>query len=233
MSTTHRSQPQDHWFGTGEAGFIQMFAVWGESEPKNVARVPFRRAHTGTLAGPDGKQALNSAVLEALTAPDRPRRLIDPRELSASQHGVTWSGVNYYLHESRYGRTGWTFADQNTRINREIVVWSSPQQGPVLLSGHHRTTVSLLLGEAIDVVWVDFDGRAVESGMRVTPLVWVGDCPHPHQRVSNARAAEPLVRAGTRCVLPSIDDAKQLLELSAGQQWVDSVITFATSGQLA
>ncbi len=233
MSTMNRDEPRDRWFGTGEAGFIEMFAVWGEPEPKNAASVPFRRAHTGTLTGPDTKQALNNAVLRALAAPDRPRRLIDPRELSASQHAVTWSGVNYYLHESRYRRTGWTFADQYTRINREIVVWSSPQQGPVLLSGHHRTTVSLLRGEDIDVVWVDFDDRAVESGMRVTQLVWVGDCPHPHQRVSNARAAEPLVRAGTRCVLPSIEDAKQLLELSAGQQWVNSVITFATNGQLA
>jgi len=146
LSYASRSQPQDRWFGTGEAGFIDMFAVWGESEPKSVARVPFRRAHTGTLTGPDGKQALNDAVLKALADPDRPRRLIDSRELSATQHGVTWSGVNYYLHESRYDRTGWTFADQNKRINREVVVWSSPQHGPVLLFGWDQEKAADLSG---------------------------------------------------------------------------------------
>jgi hypothetical protein len=277
------TEPRERWFGTGEAGFVEMFSVWGESEPINVAGIPLRRAHTGTLVGPDGRQALNDVVDGVLAEASRPRRLMDPRDLWATQHGVTWSGVNFYLRESRYQRTGWTWAQQSARINREIVVWSSPRRGPVLLSGHHRTVVSLLRGEPVDVVWVEFDdapnrgesdcsvrsqvdsqtlpetggsgrlqpgasktqefatppgrsfndGAVPTGGKRVTQLVWVGNCPYPHQRVESASAAEPLVRDGTRCVLPSIGMAEQLLLLlGAGQRWVESVIAFATSGRL-
>lgn len=121
--------------GTGLDGFRRMFEVWGESEPKPVARAPLWWAATRPMV-----RMVDESVIDAvLGSAHRPRRSqVDPRLLWASQHGVTWSGVDYDPNQPRYRRTAWTWADQWSRINREVVVWVGPD-GPQLLSGHHRT----------------------------------------------------------------------------------------------
>ena len=225
--------PQERWFGTGRDGFRRLFSVWGKAEPKNVAKIPLRRVHTGTTQQFNENPELTARLQEILAGPERTRKRVDPRRLGAAQYGVTWSGVNYYLNQSQYAQTGWTWADQNDPVNREPVVWSSPDQGPVILTGHHRTVTALLLGESVDVVWVEADEPRT-AGTRVAPLIWVGDCPNPHQVVANAVVAEPLIRAGVRCVLPSIEAAEQvLLLLGATPEWAQSAIAFATTGRVA
>lgn len=216
-----------------------MFEVWGESEPKPVARVPLRRAATR----PMGHVVEESVIDAVLGSARRPRRLVDPRLLWASQHGVTWSGVDYYLNQPRYRRTAWTWADQWSRINREVVVWVGPD-GPQLLSGHHRTTVALLRGEPVDAVWIDpaevdrddpdTEPRAVTGGTRFTPLLWSGACPHPHVVAGSANEASRALVSDLHVIVESTGQAiGALIELGAEPHWADSVASFATRGQVA
>ncbi len=231
--------PAQRWFGTGLDGFRRMFEVWGEDEPKPVARVPLRRAVTRPLA-----QFVDSSIVEAVLGSSvRPRRVVDPRDLWASQHGVTWSGVDYYLNKPRYRRTAWTWADQWKRINREVVVWATAPEGPQLLSGHHRTTVALLRGEPIEVVWIDPAeggvaspagpaGRAA-SGIRFTPLLWSGACPHPHVAADSAAEAGQAIVSDLHVTVKTTAQAiEALIGLGADRRWADSVAAFATRGRL-
>lgn len=231
--------PADQWFGTGLDGFRRMFEVWGEAEPKPVARVPLRRAATRPM-----RRVVDESVVEAvLGSPSRPRRLVDPRQLLASQHGVTWSGVDYYLNQPRYRRTAWTWADQWSRINREVVVWVGPD-GPQLLSGHHRTTVALLHGEPVDVVWIDPAqvevsgriprfGNEAGSGTRFTPLLWSGACPHPHVVAGSAAEASQAVVSDRHVIVESKGQAiDALIGLGVERRWADSVAAFASRGRL-
>ena len=228
----------ERWFGTGLDGFRRMFEVWGEPEPKTVARVPLRRAATRPM-----NQLVDKAVINAvLGTAHRPRRLVDPRQLWASQYGVTWSGVEYYLNQPRYRRTAWTWADQWSRINREVVVWAAGPEGPQLLSGHHRTTAALLRGEPVDVVWidkaeVDVNGLIPNSvadldfGTRFTPLLWSGGCPHPHVVAGSSTDARQAVVSDSHVIVESTGQAiATLIKLGVEPRWADSVAAFATQG---
>ena len=229
--------PAERWFGTGLDGFRRMFEVWGEDEPKPVAHVPMRRAATRPLA-----QFVDGSTVEAvLSSSARPRRVVDPRSLWASQHGVTWSGVDYYLNQPRYRRTAWTWADQWSRINREVVVWVGPD-GPQLLSGHHRTTVALLRGEPVDVVWIDpaeaeLSPKLEESdplrGVRFTPLLWSGDCPHPYVHTESGADAGQVILSDLHVTVKTTGQALEaLIHTGVEPRWADSVVAFATTGKL-
>ncbi len=231
--------PAQRWFGTGLDGFRRMFEVWGQDEPNPTAHVPLRRASTRPLS-----HVVDSGVVDAVFgSADRPRRLVDPRGLWASQHGVTWSGVDYYLNKPRYRRTAWTWADQWKRINREVVVWATAPEGPQLLSGHHRTTVALLRGEPIEVVWIDpaeVDvaptvelADSAPGGTRFTPLLWSGTCPHPHVEAESAAAAGQAIVSDLHVTVKTTAQAiEALIGLGADQRWADSVAAFATRGRL-
>ena len=224
----------DRWYGTGEDGFGKLFRVWGQEEPKNVAGIPLRRAHGGTSLEFNQDPSMPQRLARNLSGPQRFRRQIDPRTLAATQHGVTWSGVNYYLTQPQYAWSGRTWADHNDPANREPVIWSSPDQGPVILTGHHRTITALLRGVPVEAVWVETAELSLAPGTRVTPLIWVGDCPYPHIKVASASEAEPLIRNGTRCVLPEVGQAEELLKrVGTDPAWIRTAVTFATTGRVA
>lgn len=85
------------------------------------------------------------AVTEMLKRPPVLEEM-DPRNLHASQPSVTQPGVNYYLEDENYWKTGETYADKNNVGNRYPVVYSDVRGRNIILSGHHRATAALLRG---------------------------------------------------------------------------------------
>lgn len=85
--------------------------------------------------------------------------LVDPRDLHATQPGITRAGVMHYLGDD-YRRTGRTYADHDQAGNRHPVVYRredlhgrDPQN--LLLSGHHRAAAALLTGQQFRVRLVE------------------------------------------------------------------------------
>ena len=73
----------------------------------------------------------------------------DPRQLHASQPGITRDGVDYY-RGANYQNTGETYADQDNAGNRFPVVYNKEDGRSILLSGHHRATAALIQGKQFD-----------------------------------------------------------------------------------
>lgn len=88
------------------------------------------------------------AVTEVLQRPPVLEEM-DPRNLHASQPSVTLPGVNYYMDDPTYWKTGETYADRGNVGNRFPVVYSDVRGRNILLSGHHRATAALLRGEPL------------------------------------------------------------------------------------
>lgn len=82
--------------------------------------------------------------------PHESRRLVDPRDLHATQSELTRSGVKYYLGDT-YWRTGRTFADQHNPGNIMPVVYFREDGQNLILSGHHRAAAKFLRGEPLEV----------------------------------------------------------------------------------
>jgi hypothetical protein len=109
---------------------------------------------TGTAPWPGASKSKKNdlydkdAVRDALTAPrtEKDVRPQDPRQLHATQPGITRGGVEYYMGDE-YANTGRTFADQNNVGNTRPVVYHKSDGRSLLLSGHHRATAALLQGE--------------------------------------------------------------------------------------
>lgn len=85
------------------------------------------------------------AVTEMLIRPPVLEEM-DPRNLHGSQPSITQPGVNYYLEDENYWKTGETYADKNNVGNKYPVVYSDARGRNIILSGHHRATASLLRG---------------------------------------------------------------------------------------
>ncbi len=244
LDSRDRRSPASGWFGRGTEGFRRLFEIWGEPEPATVARIPLTRAVTAPLRS----LVDTDRVRRVLRTDPRPRRLVDPRTLQASQYGVTRSGLDYYLHQLRYPRTGWTWADQSSALNREVVVWAAAAGGPLLLSGHHRTTAALLRGEGVEVVWVEPDpaggtvpadsvpvdsvpagggsgpGAEAAGGIRIAPLLWVGDCPFPHRRAAAGGEAVGFVSEGIRSVVADQRTARSVIgSFCDDTAWIDLI----------
>lgn len=90
------------------------------------------------------KDAVRDAILQPKSEKDvRPQ---DPRQIHATQSGLTRGGVNYYMGDE-YSNTGRTYADQNDLGNTRPVVYHKSDGRSLLLSGHHRAGAALLQGE--------------------------------------------------------------------------------------
>lgn len=71
---------------------------------------------------------------------------VDPRQLHATQPSVLQQHVNYYLGRD-YALTGRTASDQGINVNQVPRLYVRPDSRVDILSGHHRATASLLLGQ--------------------------------------------------------------------------------------
>lgn len=88
-----------------------------------------------------------NVVTGALSQPksEKDVRPQDPRQLHATQTGLTRGGVEYYMGDE-YSKTGRTYADQDNLGNTRPVVYHKSDGRSLLLSGHHRAGAALLQG---------------------------------------------------------------------------------------
>lgn len=130
---------QRHW-GTND-----IESMFPEDAP--IAGVPWRSAARSKTHKDYDPDLVRKALVEPPVISD-----IDPRGLKSTQPRVTRAGVDYYLNNDRYQRTGETFADRGNLGNQWPTVYRRPTMADpsetedVLLSGHHRAAADLLKG---------------------------------------------------------------------------------------
>jgi hypothetical protein len=97
-----------------------------------------------------------SQVTAALSQPSSLKtiRPTDPRQLHATQPGITRDGVEYYMGDE-YNNTGATFADKGNPGNLRPVVYNKNNGQSLLLSGHHRAQAANLQGRQFDAQHID------------------------------------------------------------------------------
>lgn len=156
------------------------------------------------------------AVAAALACPPPPEA-IDPRLLWCSQPGLTWAGVDHYLHHDTYARTGTTWADQGDAGNlRPVVYIRTAHDGRrgIILSGHHRSAAALLAGRPVLGIVVDGDatrGRQADARM-VTERLFVGETSaFSHVAVGDPAEAVRLIEDGVRALVPDAEVAAAAL----------------------
>jgi hypothetical protein len=141
-------------------------AHWGTNTMDNL--FPEGRPITGVPFPAAGRSKTNDdydrdLVQKTLSNPTPTTTPVDPRGLRATQPSITRPGVDYYMHDVNYQKTGEPYADKHNLGNQWPVVYRRPKAADpdtsedVLLSGHHRATSALLRGEQLDARLIEGD----------------------------------------------------------------------------
>lgn len=134
---------------------------------------------------------------------------VDPRTLSATQPWVTAAGIDYYLCDE-YERTGRTYADHQSAVNRLPVIWEASGGRRLILTGHHRSAAALIQGRP--VLARVLPAACSSSYRSVTALLHVESAPgaEVHRDPAHAAAA---VGAGRPASVPDGRRAVRVLAL--------------------
>jgi hypothetical protein len=161
---------------------------------------------------------------------------LDPRQVHASQSGLTRAGVEYYL-TGEYRRSGRTYAAQFDVGNKYPVVRERAGK-LVLLGGHHRCAAALLEGEPLlaRLVAPVLTG-AGEGAVVVTPsLVVCGSAPgFVCQEAADRGVAEVWINMGERAWLPVYSHhavTHLLRELAVTEDWLRHQLHYAWTGRI-
>ena len=73
---------------------------------------------------------------------------VDPRYLARRQPSITRGGVQYYT-TPQYDKSGETFAEQHSELNRYPTIYRRENGDNLILSGHHRAAAALAAGRPL------------------------------------------------------------------------------------
>lgn len=129
-------------YGSGD-----MSTLFGDAPTTST---PWRQAPRSKKAPLYDKSLVN----QALSNPETFNNLseIDPRTLWSTQPSIVRSGVQHYMDQAPGSAA--SFADTSNVGNRHPVVYTNSRGHNILLSGHHRATVSLLNGQPLQAVHI-------------------------------------------------------------------------------
>ena len=124
---------------------------------RDLDKVSSSAAAPGVAPWPGAGKSKNAplydqnVVREALTQPRSQKdiRPQDPRQLHATQTGLTRGGVGHYMSDE-YAQTGRMHADGSNVGNVNPVMYHKKDGRSLILSGHHRAGAALLQGKQFD-----------------------------------------------------------------------------------
>lgn len=154
-----RSHRPEVLFGSGEGGLeaLSHTAEWEDGktalQPKLTTSVPWEQVH------PEIERRLDPKVRGSWGS--APTEEVDPRQLRATQRGLTTAGVEHYYRQQHPDNADLFDKTRGPSNLTPIVYRSTDPTYPhdILLSGHHRATSALLHGR-------QFRALVVQGGLR-------------------------------------------------------------------
>lgn len=197
----------------------------------SVTTVPWPATHP--RLDPVERQLLQDLLL----SPPRAHQFedLDPRDVTATQPGITRAGVSYYM-EDHYRRSGRTYAGPLDIGNKFPVVRKRSGQ-LILLGGHHRTAAALLLGRAVRARVVGPVEPESSDCVVVTPSLMAGGYAPSfvHVACADRWTAEVFVNMRETAWLPEYSHhaiSHLLRELGVGESWLQHQMHFAATGRI-